>query len=693
MWISRRQGMADGYSDGGSESDSEYETENLLAYSWLYDHERPPDFEDAYDLRMPVPAARKSAWLDDRSHCGRHHREIPNPLSADQLFLLLNEKRFDHDEKPDADRRLIYVYDPDAFYLKSLGETASGREIRELREAMENYRNMRTAFGATIRRGFTTFRLEFHLPYFSLAQSIAPSEAGNIRSKISSEWTDDHFVKWGVRHTQFSLVVTGKDNSSWIAYAFASTGNEEDDLDGRCEEFLYDGQFHSDPIFEDGSTDANLPIWDPREYFLRAVENRLNRISSEWSLLIDVLEKSVKRYRARCRMRRFDFTDRSAGVKAEDAKRDVEWTADIIDLLMLLHPRLLLTVKAWDRFIEPYGDIGYFYDMPTIQARHSLPDIMAQFDRLRTFEARLALLKEDCETNSKKLHLLIHDALAQMSGDGNSARIEAHKSAQYSAWISEAAILIIGPVALVVAFFGLQEPIAKPSNRNLRALMMSAIFSLVVINLVVYLYRKARVWQRSRARNKVSGSGNELYIGCKLSTTPYVRVLTFQFLVSVSNSVEVRYHTTCCTNQACECLPPPQMLDPGGSDPQYRYAVVTPTTSPPILPDHLLHLFESPWCIDEREQTVFDRLPKRTKGKLVAEASQPAKGWGIFYEEGWDFPKIAWMVVFVFLGSLLFGVLWAVLQKDTQGAFGIAGWWVAIGGTTLALLAIRSSRI
>ena len=54
---------------------------------------------------------------------------------------------------------------------------------------------------------------------------------------------------------------------------------------------------------------------------------------------------------------------------------------------------------------------------------------------------------------------------------------------------------------------------------------------------------------------------------------------------------------------------------------------------------------------------MFERLPKRTKGALAGKSDRRARGWGIFYEEGWDALKIAWLVfLVVFYGSFLFGV-------------------------------------
>ncbi|PKY04676.1 hypothetical protein P168DRAFT_289557 [Aspergillus campestris IBT 28561] len=46
--------------------------------------------------------------------------------------------------------------------------------------------------------------------------------------------------------------------------------------------------------------------------------------------------------------------------------------------------------------------------------------------------------------------------------------------------------------------------------------------------------------------------------------------------------------------------------------------------------------------------------------------------------EGWDESKIWCIVGFgVFLPSLLFAIFWAVFKGDVEGAFAIAGWWVA----------------
>jgi hypothetical protein len=126
---------------------------------------------------------------------------------------------------------------------------------------------------------------------------------------------------------------------------------------------------------------------------------------------------------------------------------------------------------------------------------------------------------------------------------------------------------------------------------------------------------------------------------------------------------------------------------------QYRCVPGPPETYPPILPDFLLHLFTSPSCINADETWVLDQLPKRTCGQLHGAPRQPAEGWGILYDEGWDIRKIAWIyLVFGVFGSFLFGVLWSLVRRDVQGAFGISAWWITAGGSVIAILAIHSTQ-
>lgn len=54
---------------------------------------------------------------------------------------------------------------------------------------------------------------------------------------------------------------------------------------------------NEDPIAwgdDDEVRDANLPIWDPREYFLRMFKSRIAQVLKEWKNLISRVERTIE---------------------------------------------------------------------------------------------------------------------------------------------------------------------------------------------------------------------------------------------------------------------------------------------------------------------------------------------------------------------------------------------------------------
>ena len=68
------------------------------------------------------------------------------------------------------------------------------------------------------------------------------------------------------------------------------------------------------------------------------------------------------------------------------------------------------------------------------------------------------------------------------------------------------------------------------------------------------------------------------------------------------------------------------------------------------------------------------------------------KGWGLYYEEGWNIGVIILVTAgVVTLGSLLFGVCWTVLKDDIQGAWGVSSYMVTTGALIVALLSVAGN--
>ena len=77
---------------------------------------------------------------------------------------------------------------------------------------------------------------------------------------------------------------------------------------------------------------------------------------------------------------------------------------------------------------------------------------------------------------------------------------------------------------------------------------------------------------------------------------------------------------------------------------------------------------------------------------LHAEVNDFLPGWGIYFEDGWNFKTIYLLVsMATIIGSLIFGICWSVWKMDVAAAFGITSYWVAIVAMCLGFLALRST--
>lgn len=125
-----------------------------------------------------------------------------------------------------------------------------------------------------------------------------------IKGPLPSTWLDVSFLGSPLQaessnsllhRSQFSLVICGIDDMHWVGYSFVDRDfGEEEDLDI---EFPYKG-VHEDPIASDLGQDvlnANMPISDPRGYFLKILELRIQRMLVAWTAIARLVHSSIDR--------------------------------------------------------------------------------------------------------------------------------------------------------------------------------------------------------------------------------------------------------------------------------------------------------------------------------------------------------------------------------------------------------------
>lgn len=105
-----------------------------------------------------------------------------------------------------------------------------------------------------------------------------------------------------------------------------------------------------------------------------------------------------------------------------------------------------------------------------------------------------------------------------------------------------------------------------------------------------------------------------------------------------------------------------------------------------------MHCFSSPDCVEPSQTWVFSQFPKRTCGRMVGRADSAIEGWGVHFQEGWDWSAI-WniLIAFFILPSAMFVALWSAFRHDLQSASGVAGYWIGVGTVFLCYVAAKGN--
>jgi hypothetical protein len=153
-------------------------------------------------------------------------------------------------------------------------------------------------------RGFTTFRLEFHLAHPILretqdepatttsqateATKISMADLTFLNPRSSSRNTP----KYTVHQAHISVVVCGWSDTQWTGYAFSRTGLEDEEAQEYDEDEPKPDLFAADRD-DDYIKDSEFPTWDARTYWLEIVGIRCQLILKEWLYLVHTVEERI----------------------------------------------------------------------------------------------------------------------------------------------------------------------------------------------------------------------------------------------------------------------------------------------------------------------------------------------------------------------------------------------------------------
>ncbi|KAI8669666.1 hypothetical protein NCS57_00782300 [Fusarium keratoplasticum] len=445
------------------------------------------------------------ALLDDRTNDGTNSisRGYLGPLNAHQLYLELKKDRF-HFEKDksqnqlpahqlNADRRLLFITDLDYWSMMALVSTLSIHQAKALRDSLYRHLAFRGFLGSTYPpSGFSTFQLAFDLPYyaFRVAPCHSPPRDPRKRKSAASDTlrnvTDLSFLvrkprsplppttKAYLCETQTTVLISGSDPWRWVAYCFVDTYFESEDkresVDAYDEEVEIDDESHvlfrPDP-FTTAESDANLPVLNPREYFLIVLESRLRQARDEWHTLATNMGDSINEYINTCPI---TMTDPPSPPPDDPlaVRQSRGWAVRTKKLLRPLIQKLAATINQLDSLKSDET-------FATLAGR--APRFISQ---IGNHTKRLRGSLEDLENLCKACDDYNDDLSFYLSHEGTR---DARTQAKMASFAQNMTFLIVGllsPIAVAAGVLSMhQQAIPAPLGPNARSF-----FGLIIILMV-----------------------------------------------------------------------------------------------------------------------------------------------------------------------------------------------------------------
>jgi hypothetical protein len=404
------------------------------------------------------------------AHESRSIRQYQAPLNADDLQRHLRERQFNHTRYLDADRRLVYIGDPDASYLSALIRTASAYQERSLRDIICKYIAQDTSLKVSISEGGTEYQLGFHIPYFAMRYRPL-RDCKEPENQIPREWMNVDFLGTkrttvrqdsicGIYRAQISVTICGTDNTRWTAYCFEDRYFDEDGEMGGDEQT---DEHQSDQIAR-GAFGAEDIIRDPREYFMHVFLIRMRQVHRERMNLLRRIESGIK---VHLWSRFLSSTAQDERPSALCDRPPSGWIDPTVQLLGRLLDDIADMKDVWTRFTSDTGDMAYFADT------HSDPRMSTTFIQLHDvfsdmmdLENKLRRIVELCEQRRQTANLRL---------------------ASDSKRNAELTVYFISPFAIVSAFFSIPVPIIG-FDRNILSFSIAIVLYIIVLQTLLFFW-------------------------------------------------------------------------------------------------------------------------------------------------------------------------------------------------------------
>jgi hypothetical protein len=210
-----------------------------------------------------------------------------------------------------------------------------------------------------------------------------------------------------LRRKRATVSLCGGNNKVWVAWGLfdsvPTSIEEEDDESDREETEIDDEQIlNSDLLISGHHADHRLS--DAREYFLNALSYATGTILGNWRWIDCILEDSIRTL--------LNEEDNLCGHQRAPTEHDSplslyqEQLTRVKGLLAMLQTQLCASLRVWDAFQGPNGDINYFVDDTIANiCRNILWEVNGHFEELKEIHENLKRLFEECQQLATRVGL------------------------------------------------------------------------------------------------------------------------------------------------------------------------------------------------------------------------------------------------------------------------------------------------
>ncbi|KAF3038772.1 hypothetical protein E8E12_000549 [Didymella heteroderae] len=364
-----------------------------------------------------VPKAR--IWIDDRVSVPEM-KCVPKWTTSIDLDKFSRHQHTMSNSTACIRRRLVFVPNLTSNTISGLVKTASWFEAQTLRPAVRQHIAGDTSIRVFVPdAGFSIFRLELHLPYLLLKKSTDDRMVDEQGQKL---WDDLSFLplkigvdeeqgRFSIYEAQTTVFISGAHHFDWHGYAFGYPGPKDslaEEDDGKDDDEGPEGFFEEEEdFFAAGGCEPVLNpgqvIWDPRVYFLRTLQLRLEIVVRANEYLVRALVAGVKDWEIQEKV----YLTTNPGLDRRDDRVQQSFIgiANMTKLFQLLRERFSQANATWRNFNSEKGDVLYFSDLRDNDARSALHKIEESFEKMAILEVKLIRLQHTCEQSAKILTL------------------------------------------------------------------------------------------------------------------------------------------------------------------------------------------------------------------------------------------------------------------------------------------------